>query len=258
MAAPSDMKARQRAIRLRINDLMDMHCKGCASNVSHHTSRDATDHQEVCLTACAIGKQIRQLGQLLEAKGGERVMGNAPGAIDELTREKYLEHKAAGLTDSEIRKKYGFKHPNDLTNWKKQNGVEGVRLGPSPEQRPNISDKPIQKEQSEEMVLKLATEQTENGVEERIRYLEKALKAANQARLELEAKLEQAQREGSALSALLDKLKFLEMRTEDWETAMKIVQEIEAADLDFELYKRFGRYVVSHSKLAGGQQGEVK
>jgi Zinc-finger len=257
MAAPSDMKARQRAIRLRINDLMDMHCKGCASNVSHHTSRDAIHHQEVCLTTCAIGKQIRQLGQLLEAKGGERVMGNAPSAID-LTKEKYLEHKAAGLTDSEIRKKYGFKHPNDLTNWKKQNGVEGVRLGPSPEQRLNISDKPIQQEQSEGMVLKLATEQTENGVEERIRYLEKALKAANQARLEAEAKLERAQREGSALSVLLDKLKFLEIRTEDRETAMQIVKEIEAADLDFELYKRFGRYVVSYSKSIGSQHGEVE
>lgn len=44
-----------------------------------------------------------------------------------LIREKYLRHKTEGLSDSEIRKMYGFKWPGDLTNWKKENGLDGYR-----------------------------------------------------------------------------------------------------------------------------------
>ncbi|MFY0545480.1 hypothetical protein [Brevibacillus sp. H7] len=58
----------------------------------------------------------------------------------ELTRERYLEHKQAGMADSEIRKKYGFKFPNDLTNWKKKNGLEGYRVNVLPEQRIHIHE----------------------------------------------------------------------------------------------------------------------
>lgn len=46
----------------------------------------------------------------------------------ELTKEKYLQHKQEGWNDSQIRKQYGFKFPNDLTNWKKKHGLDGYRL----------------------------------------------------------------------------------------------------------------------------------
>lgn len=108
-----------------------------------------------------------------------------------LTREKYIEHKENHMSDSEIRKLYGIKSTNELTNWKRANGLENYRLPTSPmtpnNQAANKNSKANLVEDKHSGHHKLSPETVD-----RIVFLEKSLKEA-------EAKAEQLQRELDAV-----------------------------------------------------------
>lgn len=135
-------KKEQRALRMRISNLLDEHCDGC-TKLSHIPHDSSAERYRYCNTQCEIGRKIQALGQQLERKGGTPIM--EPAEVlrekDVLTREKYLAHKQAGWNDSQIRKQYGFKFPNDLTAWKKNNGLDGYRIGGKPEQHEHVDQK---------------------------------------------------------------------------------------------------------------------
>lgn len=135
-------RGEMRVIRLKISNLLDQHCNGC-SEVTH-LSTHTNERIEYCNQNCPIGKQLLTLGRQLDQKGGMEKMESAKAAnvLREkaiLTKEKYLQHKQDGLSDLQIRNQYGFKSPNDLTDWKKKNGLDGYRLGGQSEKQTSFS-----------------------------------------------------------------------------------------------------------------------
>jgi hypothetical protein len=93
---------------------------------------------------------IRKYNLKLREESEEMEAAKTMEKVEELTREKYVQHKEDGWTDSQIRKHYGFKFPNDLTKWKRENGLEGYRVNVTPEQRLNINGSQLPKDQPKE------------------------------------------------------------------------------------------------------------
>lgn len=98
----------------------------------------------------------------------------------ELTREKYIELKQAGLTDTQIAKQFDL-HPPELTSLKHQWGLSGYRVNRekrNPEEEQDVTDKSIP---SEETKLE--------ALERQIADLKKELEEKEQDLLQREAEI---------------------------------------------------------------------
>lgn len=99
----ADDRQRQRAIRIKISDLIDLHCKGCSVYSANQKLHGQAQAQEKCGSDCSIGKQLKSLGRLLlSGRPAKAVQEDIitqvkpkkvnPEVADEgLTKEKYLE-----------------------------------------------------------------------------------------------------------------------------------------------------------------------
>lgn len=54
-------KVDKRAVRIRINNIMDTHCKGCEKNVKNRLL-------ETCAVECTYGRELNRLGTYLGGK----------------------------------------------------------------------------------------------------------------------------------------------------------------------------------------------
>ncbi|GED73097.1 hypothetical protein BRE01_67990 [Brevibacillus reuszeri] len=68
MSSPTDLKRQmKRAIRIKINDTVEKHCKGCTVYTANYKEYGQTAAQSKCTAECEVGKELSALGQLLLA-----------------------------------------------------------------------------------------------------------------------------------------------------------------------------------------------
>ncbi|MFD1203571.1 nucleoside triphosphate pyrophosphohydrolase family protein [Sporosarcina contaminans] len=118
-----------------INYLDRFRCDVCSGRVQEGVYADKTKCD------CEAARRIRELGQVL--------IGNKQKIIEKfrelrkmtvletlteenLTRETYLDMKALGLTDRQIKEQLGW-HGVKFNQWKHKEGLIGQRLAPAPE-----------------------------------------------------------------------------------------------------------------------------
>jgi len=82
-------------------DLYHKHCNGCTKWRIAGTKKHLKCVQDYCEKQCPIGRKLLELGDRL-TYGRPTVKARA------LIKDVYLEEKAAGLLDRDIRKKYGI------------------------------------------------------------------------------------------------------------------------------------------------------
>jgi gas vesicle protein len=89
-------KKQRRQIIFRIGDLIEQQCKPCKLGNGEH-----------CHTSCDVGKELLELGRMLDGKIKDKVGDTMP----ELTKEAYESMKKEGRSDSDIARYFGVKQP---------------------------------------------------------------------------------------------------------------------------------------------------
>ncbi|MDC0763451.1 hypothetical protein POF51_22255 [Brevibacillus sp. AG] len=68
-------------------------------------------------------------GRIVQPTKSDDTSGKVqPTQPKELTRESYIQLKEQRYNDSQIRKMFDIKSPNDLTTWKEKNGLKGYKV----------------------------------------------------------------------------------------------------------------------------------
>jgi transposase len=122
MGNPRKIKTAKEALR-EIGSLEDEHCSGCKIK-SDLRKQGVKPHgiQEYCMSECKIGRRIKALGGILEYGAVANTHFKAPA----LTKEKYIDLKDDGLSDSDIRKKFNISRIT-LTRRKSNWGLNKIR-----------------------------------------------------------------------------------------------------------------------------------
>lgn len=133
MGTPTDLERQmKKAIRIKINDTVEKHCKGCTVYTANYKEYGQTTAQSKCTIECVVGKELSALGQLLlagkepkdenekeELSPQNKVVNKGMG--EQLIREKYLELSGT-LTDRRIAEQYNMT-PQTLIQKKKKWGI---------------------------------------------------------------------------------------------------------------------------------------
>lgn len=191
-------KRERTAVIIKINDVVERHCKGCEYN--KHDKNGALKDPTFCRSQCATGALLQRLGEYLER--GEYLMSK-------ITKEAYETLKKEGKTDAFIASYFGITQATLSYHKKKWESAADKKT-----------------ETYDELMQQLKQQLKEKDglihtLEKRIEELEAEMKTPNENRLaeaELEQykrSLEEAERENEKLIRQNEKLrKLLEVAIE--------------------------------------------
>jgi hypothetical protein len=111
----------KKQIRLQITKLLDTHCSSCKERNERRNS--------LCLTACPIGKQMRQLSSMLEQDRISKIEGTKRTGRWTDEEELYLWHHQHILTIDQLAEKLNRDKKsiyNKLWRLKKKGGIQHV------------------------------------------------------------------------------------------------------------------------------------
>ncbi|MFE1631349.1 zinc-finger domain-containing protein [Brevibacillus reuszeri] len=240
MSSPTDLERQmKRAIRIKINDTVEKHCKGCTVYTANYKEYGQTAAQSKCTAECEVGKELSALGQLLLA-GKEPKDENekeellplnkvvTKGMGEQLIREKYLELSGT-LTDRRIAEQYNMT-PQTLIQKKKKWGITvGKRNAALPQVEKGELPK-LTTQESDRFKEQLAQKDAEI-----IKLKKEIKKLSEEAAIYLEHQQEPS--DGPTFHEVLARLGHISIRTEDEQMADLIKQGLFAlgSDLDYKV-----------------------
>lgn len=213
------MRELKRQAREMISDLIEKHCNPCTKQAEMGVKDSAQFGRDYCNVECAVGRDLKKLGDYLITKGDKTVKA----AAEKLNKEMLMDLLAQGKKNKEIAKVFGMSLPNYYAK-KKEWGLTNQR-----EVKPKVSEVKempiIQPDYSREI------EKYENeiaGLRESNKLLSDKLKevehiqAYNRETHQQNAELVQETREMSkTITALLNDYKALQTKYESLVTYTK-------------------------------------
>lgn len=242
MSSPTDLERQmKRAIRIKINDTVEKHCKRCTIYTENYKEYGQTAAQSKCTTECAVGKELSSLGQLLlagkeskdedeeELSSKNRVVTRDMG--EQLIREKYLELSGT-LTDRRIAEQYNMT-PQTLIQKKKKWGITvGKRNAVLPQEVKGELPK-LTTQERDSLKEQLAQKDAEI-----IRLKKEIKKLSDEAATYQQHRPEPSH--GPTFHEVLTKLDHISIRTEDEQMADLIKQGLFALGSDLDYKARSG------------------
>jgi hypothetical protein len=209
-------RRRKKAVRIKINDLIEKHCKGCSIYTANHKQYGQTKAQEMCGTDCSIGQQLLSLGkQLLTGRPPEEPVDKnttktqpkevSDEVTDGLIREKYLElsqtlpdYKIANQfnisTQALKRRKEEWGIPDRRRNPAKPSNSDNAKVKGMPDHpmpSPPIEKEKVQKSATKEKDEQQSTNEERDAILSKVALLEQQLQEKNEEIAGLRAKNEQ-------------------------------------------------------------------